>query len=84
MIKKLIKHNDNLVLIIDRPIIDLLKLTEETEVKIRTDGVDIIITPIHGQKTSEMRKISDNPKLQKIYEDILEKYDAVFRKLSKN
>jgi antitoxin component of MazEF toxin-antitoxin module len=82
MVKKLTKHGNSLAILIDKPILELLNITEDTRINLRTDGKNIIIEPM-GTQTSA-GTISDNPKLQKIYEDIVAKYDEAFKKLSKN
>ncbi len=38
MIKKLVKHGNSYALIIDKPILDLLKITPDTPLEITTDG----------------------------------------------
>jgi antitoxin component of MazEF toxin-antitoxin module len=81
MIKKLSKHGNSLAILIDKPILDLLNINEHTHINIKTDGTNIIIEPIKAESSSI---ISDNPKLQKLYEELVDKYDAVLRKLSKN
>jgi antitoxin component of MazEF toxin-antitoxin module len=80
MIKKLSKHGNSLAILIDKPILDLLNITEETRINIKTDGTNIIIEPIRTQATSST--ISDNPKLQKLYEELVDKYNTVLKKLS--
>jgi antitoxin component of MazEF toxin-antitoxin module len=45
MLKKLTKHGDSLALVIDRPILDLLKIDTETSLDISTDGTRLIIAP---------------------------------------
>ena len=82
MVKKFTKHDDSLAVIIDKPILELLNMTEDTRINLRTDGKNIIIEPMGAQTSAGT--ISDNPKLQKIYEDIVAKYDEAFKKLSKN
>jgi hypothetical protein len=82
MIKKLSKHGNSLAILIDKPILDLLGMDEHTYINIKTDGTNIIIEPIKSQ--SKLPLISKNPKLQKSYEELIEKYDAVLRKLAKN
>lgn len=82
MIKKLSKHGNSLAILIDKPILDLLNINENTQVKIKTDGINIIIEPIKKQPKS--LKISDDTKMQSLYEELIEKYDAVLKKLAKN
>ena len=81
MIKKLSKHGNSLAVLIDKPILELLNINEHTHINIKTDGTNIIIEPIRAASSSI---ISDNPKLQKVYEELADKYDAVLKKLAKN
>ena len=53
MVKKLTKHGNSLALVIDRPILDLLKIDPETLLDVSTDGKQLIITPA---KPSARRK----------------------------
>jgi len=50
MIKKLSKHGNSLALVIDRPILELLKIDEETPLNVATDGHTLIVSPVHDQK----------------------------------
>jgi antitoxin MazE len=80
MIKKLSKHGNSLALLIDKPILELLDVNESTEFKIKIEENKIILEPIF--KESKTLTISENTKLQKKYEALVEKYDAVLKKLS--
>ena len=53
VVKKLTKHGNSLALIIDRPILDLLKIDPETPLDISTDGRQLIVAPA---KSSARRK----------------------------
>ena len=53
MVKKLTNHGNSLALVIDRPILDLLKIDTETPLDISTDGKRLIVAPV---KPSERRK----------------------------
>ena len=46
MIKRLTKHGNSLALVIDRPILELLEMSAETPLNLRTDGECLIITPV--------------------------------------
>lgn len=46
MIKKLTPHGNSSALIIEKPILDLLKITQDTLLEIATDGRNIIVSPI--------------------------------------
>ena len=80
MKKKLTKHGNSFAVIIDKPILNLLSIDEKTTLNISTDGRDIIIRPVRTKKA----KISDDPKKQAIYEEIVRKYEPAMRKLAKH
>ncbi len=48
MIKTLTRHGNSYALIIDRAILDLLKLTPESPLEISTDGAALIVQPVSG------------------------------------
>ncbi len=82
MIKKLSKHGNSLALLIDKPILELLDVNENTQFKIRIDEGNIILEPV--RKDSEVITISENVKIQDMYKELVEKYDAVLKKLAKS
>lgn len=50
MVKKLSKHGNSLALVIDRSILDLLNINEETSLEVSTDGEALIIAPVRDRK----------------------------------
>jgi antitoxin component of MazEF toxin-antitoxin module len=76
MVKKLSRHGNSFAIIIDKPILDLLQITDETELKLSTDGKTIHIEPI--------KKPSREKSKSAIYKGIKKKYSAVLEKLAKN
>jgi antitoxin MazE len=74
MIKKLTKHGNSLALVIDRPILDLLKIDPETLLEVSTDGKQLIVTPA---KTSARRK-----KFDAAQELAHKRYGKAFQKLA--
>jgi len=58
MIKKLIKHGNSSALIIDKPILELLKISDETPLEINTDGKNLIISPQSDEQAEEKVKSS--------------------------
>jgi antitoxin MazE len=50
MTKKLSKHGNSLALVIDRPILDLLGIDEQTTLDISTDGRALVIVPVQGKR----------------------------------
>jgi antitoxin MazE len=43
--KKLIKHGNSLALVLDKALLDLLKVKKDTLLEVTTDGRNIIISP---------------------------------------
>jgi antitoxin component of MazEF toxin-antitoxin module len=74
MVKKLTKHGNSLALVIDRPILELLKIDPETPLDISTDGKQLVISPA---KPSERRK-----KFEAAQELAHKRYGKAFRKLA--
>ena len=50
MIKTLTKHGNSLALVIDRPVLDLLKIEPDTPLDISTDGNVLVITPVRDDE----------------------------------
>lgn len=50
MIKTLSKHGNSLALVIDRPILNLLKIDDQTPLDISTDGEALVIAPVRDAK----------------------------------
>lgn len=74
MVKKLTKHGNSLALVIDRPILDLLKIDPETPLDVSTDGKQLIIAPA---KLSSRRK-----KFEAAQEWAHKRYGKTFQKLA--
>ena len=68
MTKKLIQHGNSAALVIDKPIMELLNITNETTLQLSTDGKNIILSP-------------QNDNIQE--KDILESLDKINRKFGK-
>jgi antitoxin MazE len=75
MIKKLTRHGNSLALVIDRPILDLLKIDPETPLDVSTDGRQLIVAPA---KPSARRK-----KFDAAQEWVHKRYEKAFQKLAK-
>lgn len=75
MIKKLTKHGNSLALIIDKPILELLNISEDTELEISTeDGKTLKISPL----SPEDRKA----KLKKSLDKVKKKYGKALKNLA--
>jgi antitoxin component of MazEF toxin-antitoxin module len=56
MIKKLTRHGNSLALVIDRAVLDLLKVDSETLLDISTDGEVLVIAPVRDPKRQKKFK----------------------------
>ena len=77
MAKKLTKHGNSLALVIDKPLLDALKINQSTDLEISIDKGKIIIQPKQKAKKSLTEKDID-----KIAEKIMKKYAPVLKKLA--
>ncbi len=74
MIKTLTKHGNSWALVIDKPILDLLKIAPETPLEILTDGQTLIVSPARSAK----RKA----KFKAALEETNRKYGRALKKLA--
>jgi antitoxin component of MazEF toxin-antitoxin module len=53
MIKKLVRHGNSRALIIDKPILEILGATEDSDFSITTDGRSLTITPVKSAEEEQ-------------------------------
>lgn len=56
MLKKLVKYGNSSALVLDKALLELLNINEGGVVKIKTDGVSLIITPQHAVAQENVSK----------------------------
>ena len=56
MIKNLTKHGNSLALVIDRAVLDLLKIDADTPLDIFTDGQVLIVSPVRDAERQKKFK----------------------------
>jgi len=74
MIKKLSAVGNSLGFIIERPILELLRITKDTPLDISTDGEALIIRPVTSSKVDRVIAAADG---------LMDAHDETFRKLAK-
>jgi antitoxin MazE len=74
MIKKLTKHGNSLAVVIDRAILDLLKIDVDTPLEISTDGQVLVISPV--------RDNNHRDKFIKALESMNRKYGRALKRLA--
>ncbi len=57
MVKTLTKHGNSLALVIDKPILELIRATADTPFEIITDGRSLVLTPVRDP--GEEKKFTD-------------------------
>lgn len=56
MIKKLVRHGNSRALIIDKPILEIIGASDDSEFTITTDGTSLTITPV--KSAEEERRLA--------------------------
>jgi antitoxin component of MazEF toxin-antitoxin module len=74
MIKRLTKHGNSWALVIDKPVLELLKIDPQTPLEIATDGQTLIVSPVRGPKR--------RAKFEAALDKINRKYGRVLQKLA--
>jgi antitoxin component of MazEF toxin-antitoxin module len=49
MIKTLIKHGNSLALVIDKPILEVLRVTPDTPLELTTNGDSLLVAPVRNK-----------------------------------
>ena len=72
MVKRLIQHGNSMALVIDKPIMELLKISNETAFELSTDGKNLILSP-QIDYLQENDIIHSLEKINKKYKNVLKK-----------
>ena len=51
--KKLTRHGNSLALVIDKGVLELLDIDEQTPLEISTDGTILLVSPVRDEKRRE-------------------------------
>jgi antitoxin component of MazEF toxin-antitoxin module len=74
MIKTLTKHGNSYALVIEKPILELLRASPETSFEIVTDGQCLVLTPI--------RDFEDEKKFQSALEMVHKRFGRAMKRLA--
>lgn len=74
MVKKLTSHGNSAALIIDKPILELLKINMDTPLEISTDGKNLVISPVKDADREE--------KVQRALDKINARHGKTLKKLA--
>ena len=74
MLKKLTKTGNSLALVLDKPLLDRVRIDADTPLEISTDGDVIVITPVRDrQRTARLKRVVAEAHRQ---------YGGVFKRLA--
>jgi antitoxin MazE len=76
MVKRLQAVGNSSGVIIDKPILELLRITPQTDLEVSTDGQRLIITPVRSDGTRKRR-------VGEAQRRTLASHERTFRKLAK-
>ena len=74
MIKTLIKHGNSLALVIDKPILEMLRVDADTPLELTTNGDQLMISPVRDKARRK--------KLRQSLQKINSKYGDDLRRLA--
>jgi len=74
MVKNLTKHGNSYALVIDKPILELLRVTPDTPFEIMTDGQSLVLTPV--------REAEDEKKFKDALEAVHKRFGRAMKKLA--
>jgi len=74
MVKKLTRHGNSLALVIDKPVLELLNISDDTLLDIATDGQSLFISPV--------KDAADTAKFDQALADLHKKYGRMLKRLA--
>lgn len=74
MTKSLVKHGNSYALVIDKPVLELIRATPETQFEIVTDGQALVLTPVRDKKQDK--------KFQESLEMVHKRFGRALKKLA--
>lgn len=74
MIKTLTKHGNSYALVIEKPILELLRITPDTRFEIMSDGQCLVLTPLRDTK--------EEKKFQKSLDSIHARFGRAMKRLA--
>lgn len=76
MPKRLVKHGNSRAIVIDKAILELLKIDDDTDLDLSTDGRSLVITPVGESDERRAR-------LQTLSEQLMNENDDLLRRLAR-
>ncbi len=79
MVKTLTKHGNSYALIIDKPILDLLKISPDTPLELTTDGISILVRPSGSTRDA---RVARDAKFKEALTWTNKRYEKTLRRLA--
>ncbi len=70
MTKTLIRHGNSLALVIDKPILEMLDITDDTPLEVTTNGDSLLISPVRDKARQKKLRASLDKINQKFGKDL--------------
>ena len=70
MTKTLIRHGNSLVLVIDKPILDMLRISADTPLELTTNGDSLLVSPVRDKARQQKLRASLDKINQKFGDDL--------------
>ena len=74
MIKRLSKHGNSHALVIDKALLELLKIEPDTPLELTTDGRSLIVTPARDE--------AENTAFRKALDDVNDRHGGALKRLA--
>lgn len=74
MVKTLTKHGNSYALVIDKPILELIRANPDTPFEIITDGQSLLLTPVRDRK--------DDKKFTEALDSVHKRFGKAMKKLA--
>ena len=72
MVKTLIKHGNSLALVIDKPILEMLRISADTPLELTSNGDSLLISPVRDKARQERLQASLD-KINRLFGDDLKR-----------
>lgn len=82
MIKKLTKHGNSMAVVIDKPLLKMLNLNEDSSVELTLENGALIIRAI-GAKKKAVSKRERMALIEQVADEVMDRYEEAFKKLAK-
>ncbi|MCE9552842.1 MAG: AbrB/MazE/SpoVT family DNA-binding domain-containing protein [Planctomycetes bacterium] len=74
MIKTLTKHGNSYAIVIDKPILEILRVSPDTEFEVITDGQCLVLTPVRAK--------GDEKKFQNALDMVHKRFGRAMKRLA--